>query len=290
MALFRCASSSDGAGATITVTYNSSFYNKTMTCSNGIKTYTKTTTSSGSTEFNVSDEGTWTITCNGISRTVYVTLNYSTAMAITKTVTVYGAAGATISFTDAVGSKTVTLDNSGQGSASITFIPPSQSITFTDTNVAKNPDNLSQNYSRIINLTESLNSIYVMPDGALYWYGWNPGWHTGDTSDVTFTNNTNSQLMTGTGTFSYVWRLMDVTNASKITTIITACGAYSALYLNNTQPSGGWDSLTIKNQTQADITTPTKLELNISAYSGNKYIGFGMYYARSVTIQALIAS
>ena len=159
-------------GATITVTYNSSFYNKTITCSNGTKTYTKTTTSSGSTVFNVSDEGTWTITCNGVSRTVNVVLNYTTQMAITKTVTVYGAAGATISYTDTTGSKTVTLNNSGQGSASITFIPPSATITFTDTNVSKNPNDLTQNYSKSITITESTTSIKVMPDNSLYWWGW----------------------------------------------------------------------------------------------------------------------
>lgn len=67
-------------GATITVTYDSSFYNKTMTCTNGTKTYTKTTTSSGSTTFNVNEEGTWTITCNGVSVTVAVVLSYSTQM------------------------------------------------------------------------------------------------------------------------------------------------------------------------------------------------------------------
>lgn len=173
MAYFECTTGlGAGGGATITVTYNSSFYNKTMTCSNGTKTYTKITTSSGSTEFSVTDEGTWTIACNGVSRTVDVVLNYTTQMAITKTVTVYGAAGATISFTDTMGSKTCTLDNSGEGSASITFIPPSQSITFTDTNVSKNPDDLSQNYSKSITITESITSIKVMPDGALYWYGW----------------------------------------------------------------------------------------------------------------------
>lgn len=177
MAYFECTTGiGAGGGATITVTYNSSFYNKTMTCSNGTKTYTKTTTSSGSTEFKVSDEGTWTITCNGVSRTVLVTLNYSTQMAVTKTVTVYGAAGATISFTDAVGSKTVTLDNSGQGSVSITFIPPSQSITFTDTNKAKNPNNLSQNYSKAITITDSTTEVAIMPverSKIVYWYGYN---------------------------------------------------------------------------------------------------------------------
>lgn len=80
MAYFECMVGGAGGGATITVTYNSSFYNKTMTCSNGTKTYTKTTTSSGSTEFSVSDEGTWTITCNGVSVSLDVTLNYATQM------------------------------------------------------------------------------------------------------------------------------------------------------------------------------------------------------------------
>lgn len=171
MAYFECISGGAGGGATITVTYDSSFYNKTITCSNGTKTYTKTTTSSGSTEFSVSDEGTWTITCNGVSRTVNVVLNYTTQMVITKTITVYSAANDTVSFTDSAGSKTVTTNSSGQGSVNITFIPPSVNITFTSS-VAKNPDNLSANYSKTVTVTSSTTSVYVMPDGALYWYGW----------------------------------------------------------------------------------------------------------------------
>lgn len=79
MAFFSSVGSSE-SGAVITVIYDSSFYNKPITCSNGIKTYTKTTTSSGSTEFKVSDEGTWTITCDGVSVIVSVVLSYSTEM------------------------------------------------------------------------------------------------------------------------------------------------------------------------------------------------------------------
>lgn len=171
MAYFRCISGSAGGGATITVTYDSSFYNKTITCSMGGTTYTKTTTSSGSTEFSVKDEGTWTITCNGVSRTVEVVLNYTTTMAITLPVTVYSAASDTVSFTDSVGSKTVTTNSSGVGTTNITIIPPSQTITFTST-VAKNPSNLSANYAKNVSLTANSTSVYVMPDGALYWYGY----------------------------------------------------------------------------------------------------------------------
>lgn len=217
MAYFRCSAGADaGGGATITVTYNSSFYNKTMTCSNGTKTYTKTTTSSGSTEFKVSDEGTWTITCNGVSRTVLVTLNYTTQMAVTKTVTVYSAANDTVSFTDAVGSKTVTTNSSGQGSVSITFIPPSQSITFTSS-VAKNPSNLSAAYSKNINLTESISSIKVMPNGALYWYGFITsdleanGITRGTWSKIAPTYSTN-YIQTSTNT-NYSFSMLNTKNA-----------------------------------------------------------------------------
>ena len=162
------------AGATITVTYTSDFYNKTMTCTKGTTTYTQTTTSSGTTTFSVAESGTWTITCNGVSRQVDVVLEYSTSMAITKTITVYSSASDTVSFSDMTGAKTVTTDTNGQGSVSITFIPPSVNITFTSS-VGKNPDNLSANFSKTITITSNTTSIYVMPDNCLYWYGCNVG-------------------------------------------------------------------------------------------------------------------
>lgn len=231
-------------GATITVTYDSSSYNKTITCSNGSKTYTKTTTSSGSTEFSVSDEGTWTITCNGVSRTVNVVLNYTTQMAITKTVTVYGAAGATISYTDTTGSKTVTLNSSGQGSASITFIPPSQVITFTDTNVSKNPNNLTQNYSKSITITEGTTSIKVIPDGALYWYGWMvDDWTIPPSVATTSSKYFNSTSTTTTKNVNYIessntsnantcavsvgYVIRDLTNLAKIRALVTDASRFS---------------------------------------------------------------
>ena len=111
MAYFRVTQkqSGGGGGATITVSYESSFYGKTITCSDGVTTYTKTTTSSGTTTFDVENEGTWTITCDGVVKTVNVVLNYTTALSISKTITVYSAANDTLSFTDASGSKTVTI-------------------------------------------------------------------------------------------------------------------------------------------------------------------------------------
>lgn len=72
--------SGGGGGATITVSYSSAYYSKTITCSDGTTTYTATTTSSGSTTFNVNATGTWTITCNGKTTSVDVVLEYETTM------------------------------------------------------------------------------------------------------------------------------------------------------------------------------------------------------------------
>ena len=191
------------AGATITVTYTSDFYNKTMTCTKGTTTYTQTTTSSGSTTFSVAEGGTWTITCNGVSRQVDVVLEYTTQMAITTTITVYSAASDTVSFTDVTGAKTVTTNASGQGSVNITFIPNS-TITFTSS-IAKNPDNLSQAYSKTVTMETNITSIYVMPNGAIYWYGYYKvpmenkavRFGGGNTGLLVVTNNTNDLYIGG---------------------------------------------------------------------------------------------
>ena len=176
MAYFRVTQkqSGGGSGATITVSYSSSYAGETITCTDGITTYTATATSAGNTTFNVNAEGTWTITCNGTSKTVNVVLDYSVSLTITKTITVYGAVQDTMSFTDAAGPKTVTTDPSGVGSVSITYDDGS-TITFTS-NVADDPSNIGVGYySKAITLTAATTSIYVMPDGAVYWYGFMNG-------------------------------------------------------------------------------------------------------------------
>lgn len=169
MAYFDCIVGGGSATSTITVAYDSSFYNKTMTCSNGIDTYTQTTTSSGVTEFEVDTEGTWTITCNGVSQTVEVVFNYTLTMAVTKTITVHSAANDTLYFVDAMGSKTVTTDSSGQGSVTISVVL-GDSITFTSS-VAKNPDALALNYTKSVVIDANTTDVYIMPEHTLYWWG-----------------------------------------------------------------------------------------------------------------------
>jgi hypothetical protein len=84
----------------------------------------------------------------------------------------YGAKEDTISFTDETGSKTETFA-SGQSSktVSITILPTGNNITFTSTG-SKDPSDLSSNYTKTITVTSGTTEVYVMPDNALYWYGY----------------------------------------------------------------------------------------------------------------------
>lgn len=265
---------STGGGATITVTYSSEFYNKTMTCTKGATTYTETTTSSGSTVFNVDSSGTWTITCNGVSRTVDVVLEYSTQMAITQTVTVYSAASDTVSFTDVTGAKTVTTDANGHGSVSITFIP-NQTITFTSSK-AKNPTNLSQAYSKTITMTDSITSVYVMPDSTIYWYGYingaielssANGW-SGGYSFTAPVYSTNYMTLESTGTISPLSGIYCQYNANKtIKFIVEGVTDYVGVYIRYRQV----DDKAFTNTTNSyDVTSATKAT-HSGTLSANKY-------------------
>ena len=81
MAYFRCSLTGSGSGATITASYDSSIYGKTITCTDGVKTLTKTAASTGSTVFNVPNGGTWTLSVvdSGVtySQQVVVVTDYS---------------------------------------------------------------------------------------------------------------------------------------------------------------------------------------------------------------------
>lgn len=251
------------AGATITVTYDSSFYNKTMTCTKGTTTYTQTTTSSGSTTFSVAEGGTWTITCNGVSRTVDVVLEYTTQMAITQTVTVYSAASDTVSFTDVTGAKTVTTNTSGQGSVSISFIPNS-TITFTSS-IAKNPNNLSQAYSKTISMTDNITSIYVMPDKVVYWWGYQNnlkafGYGTPYTYTAPTYNTNNIEVTLVGKTKDSIISSNNSLNATKAHIIMSSTGLYNRMgadYSHGNEQGYYIDIAANSSMTHTEFTSPT---------------------------------
>lgn len=270
--------SGGGSGATITVSYSSSYAGNTITCTDGVTTYTATATSAGNTTFNVNAEGTWTITCNGTSKTVNVVLDYSVTLTITKTISVYSAANDTLSFTDAAGSKTVTTDSSGAGSVSITYDDGS-AITFTSS-VADDPSNIGVGYySKAITFTAATTTVYVMPDGAVYWYGYMGGsqilsstnsWGTSGSvsafknptlnTNYVAANTSNTACYCGIGSTNKV-------SGSKVCAIIkgvTATGTYGNLWADTVKTLNQTSSQIV---TSVDTASKKKYEISISADS-----------------------
>lgn len=170
-----------GGDIFINVSYADDFASKVIYCTNGTKTYHKTAGAIGETvQFCVNDEGVWTIYSSvGITRyevdtpsTVHDnTYNVLLQTTVTLTIPLYSAAADTVSYTDAEGTKTVVTDNSGEATASIVILAGGQNVTFTSS-VAKNPSNLSVDYSNTVALTDASLEVEVMPDNVLYWYGY----------------------------------------------------------------------------------------------------------------------
>jgi len=280
MAYFRVTQkqSGGGSGATITVTYTSSYYSKTITCSDGVTTYTATTTSAGSTTFTVNDEGTWTITCDGTSKTVNVVLAYTTALSITKTITVYSAANDTVSFTDDAGSKTVATDSTGAGSASMT-LNYGDSITFTSS-VAKNPSDLSSYYSKTVVIDASTTAVYLMPNNCLYWYGWDSGdlqemstsngWaKVGNRNWVSPSNNTNDiTIASGSSTNSGI-ATKTTKNIATLHAILKATFSGSNGNEIVATPNKSWNSFPIDDYNRSNNTL---IHQQASASNGDYYL------------------
>lgn len=170
---------------TINLTFDDEFRSSTITCTDGITTITKTAPSSGNTmTFYPPNTGNWSISgvASGVTYTAspdpIVVSSLSTAVTADLqtlaeiTVTLYGAKEDTITFTDAAGVAHTEVFASGQTSKSVTLkiLPSGSNITFTSS-VSKNPSDLSQNYSKNVSLTNNTTAVYVMPDGAIYWYG-----------------------------------------------------------------------------------------------------------------------
>ncbi len=170
---------------TINLTYANEFRGLTISCVNGGTTIQKTApVGVNSMAFYPPSTGTWTIsgTYSGVPYTTTATVSsLSTAVSavlqtnVTLTVTLYSAVEDTVSFTDASGTKTEVFA-SGQSSKSVSITIPASgmNITFTSS-VAKNPDDLTEYYSKTVTVNSGTTEVYVMPENCIYWWGYKDG-------------------------------------------------------------------------------------------------------------------
>lgn len=182
--------------AKVLLTYDTFFQGKTITISQGGSSST-VTLPLNETEamLLVPSKGEYGITYTESGHTYSSSVDvvdsgelyYATLLSVdTINVTLYSATGDTLTYTDADGvQKTAVFDtNSSSKLVTLSIIPSGISITFTST-VALDPNDcvpedaevnagrlLGGYYSRTITVNSQTTEIYVMPDGALYWYGW----------------------------------------------------------------------------------------------------------------------
>lgn len=91
----------------------------------------------------------------------------------TITVTIYSATEDTLSYTDINGDTQTIVFSSGQSSKSVDIEIGDGDINLTFTSsVAKNPNNLSNDYSKTVAITSETTELYIMPENAIYWYGY----------------------------------------------------------------------------------------------------------------------
>ena len=164
---------------TINVTYDDEFRGETVTCTLSGTTITKTAPSSGNTmAFYPPTTGTWVIvsgqySVNAVVSSLSTAVSVSLAARSTVTLTIYSAKEDTISYTDIDGdTQTITFDTDATSKqVSIEIEASGSSITFTS-GVAKDPSNLSNDYSKTVTITSNTTEVYLMPDNALYWWGY----------------------------------------------------------------------------------------------------------------------
>lgn len=285
----------------------------TITCAKtGISTISKTAAST--LTFRVPDIGEYTIS-GSISGTPYSTTATITSLntpesatlqtTVTVNVTLYGAVEDTITFTDASGVTRTEVFASGQSNktVNIAIMPSGSNITFTSA-VAKDPDNLSNYYSRAYNITTATTNVYVMPNGVkLYWYGY-VGSNVEDISaangwtwtSVTFVTGTRNKQNISFATTSYSAttpnQVAGISTKNTVSTPTTMHVIYDGTTAGASTFSDAYGlllSFTAKNST--NIATMERISTNnlvhaTATSSANEYVAFDAQVGMSGTLHA----
>lgn len=306
MAYFRCSTGgASGSGIPLVVTCSSAFAGLTITCSDGTTTLTDTCPSTSPYEitFNLPNTGEWTVsgTISGVtySDSIIISdaeLEFQTEIDIA--VDFYSAANDTVSYTGLDNqTHTITTDASGHASATITIIGSGSTITFTSS-VAKDPSNLSNDYSKAITLTRNTTEVYLMPDGTVYyWFGYDNGefqnvtaangWSTSGGSLANApTHNTNTITLSGGASKTCGYGKSTTTGKQGTVHIIG--------YVNTTNNDAGWALTTGNNKVIPYDTsnvfckiTSTSLQHNSATNSSSNNLAIiQMGGSRTLTLSA----
>lgn len=231
--IYNVGGGAGGALVHINVNYSEAFIGETITLTNGTETHTFIGDNTLSKVINCQNLGEWTVSCGEYEASVdtnyYGKYSLSLQSRVTLDLTVYSASNDTVYFypnndTSETAITLCTTNASGQGSATLEIPPEGTMITFYST-IAKDTTTGTNAYAKSINLSADTDTLNVMPDHTIYWYGYDVGNWTatntkvGGTYAITpnITRNTNNFVVGmgstyGSGTYETVANLTGYTN------------------------------------------------------------------------------
>lgn len=117
------------------------------------------------------------------------------------------------------GSQEILTTTDSNGVGTLDFTQFDDGVTYTlYSSVAKDPNNLSNDYSKNIRITKNkygcTTEAYLMPDGAIYWYGYKKYTLSPYSKSPTF--NTNDISSSPTGTYILFTPSINVSNYTKV--------------------------------------------------------------------------
>ena len=179
--------------------------------------------------------------------------------------------------------------DTGIGTVDWSDLPKGAITLYSST--AKNPSDLTADYSKTVYVTEYTTQIYLMPDNALYWYGWESsdledmssanGWSFSTNGIVAPTHNTYSiRLTSSNNAFGGVGSktAISCTTAKSIVKGVTLSAVYTDLC---------WTDTKSLNRNNVASATTDSLQLLTLAVNGTKYISQWEYGGRAADLYAL---
>lgn len=277
-----------------------------------------TFSASGNCTFTIQEEGTYIVKSNNGTDDVEESTTINAQQIVDKvvvgvelsyiatiTVNVYSAANDTVYYyedndTSKSSITLCTTDISGHGTATLTVPPSGINIVFYST-VAKDTTNGISAYSKRINVNKNTTEIYVIPEGAVYWYGlfkYEMSNTTIRLNPVNVTKNTNNISLSINGTSS------SYTGANYLTDTSIEMNKYSNLkclftgslstYSGSSTVKLGYINDKALECSKANmiyeraITTPTIVSADITSVVEDMYVGVYLQAQKSNVANATI--
>jgi hypothetical protein len=163
---------------------------------------------------------------------------------------------------------------------------------------AKDPSNPTDSYSKSVTVTDNTSEIYVMPDGAVYWYGWSdcdfygyaykPSDDNFNTIAPVITKNTNSFIYTMSYTSTYSGGTVIFSKNFPISNYTTIKTYYNPRSANHTFPAiviASIQNSYVVNSSQNKGVSGTYSIASNTIYSGvtNGYVALKQYRNGDIT-------